>query len=251
LTHEAARPDPFIEESIVSKVSGAFTRPLVLVCLALAVALAVVTAMSPVRSATSSTPVALVLGDSITQRYTDDPGDPMQGWWSMVGRKLGWDMVTSAQDGDGIVKKGSDCYGTAIRERQAAVVERVRPDWILVEAGYNDRTVCVDGQVKTAAVKWRAGAMTKAFAGLAALADRYGIARNHVVVTVPWGPAAVQYRHEVVIEISTAAKAAGLSWVNVPRFTADQVYDGKHPKRAGSVYLASVMTGKIQEITGG
>lgn len=235
----------------MSKVTGGLTRPLVLVCLALSVGLAVVVATSPVRSATATTPVALVLGDSITQRYTDDPGDPMQGWWSMVGRKLGWDMVTSAQDGDGIVKKGSDCYGTAIRERQAAVVERVRPDWILVEAGYNDRTVCVDGRSVPASVKWRTTAMTKAFADLGSLADRFGIARDHVVVSVPWGTSAVQYRHELVTEILDAARAARLSWVNTARFSTSQVYDGKHPTRHGSQYFASVMVGKIQAVLAG
>ena len=31
----------------------------------------------------------VVVGDSITAEYNDEPGDDMQGWWSMVGRHFG------------------------------------------------------------------------------------------------------------------------------------------------------------------
>lgn len=197
------------------------------------------------------TPVALVFGDSITQKYTNDPGDPLQGWWSMVGYELGWDIELSAQGGGGIVRKGQPCYGTAIRERMASVADRVRPDWIIVAAGYNDRSVCVNGVQKRAAVAWRTGAMVKAFAQLGALADQYGIPRSHVVVTVPWGTAAVQDRHELVVEIADAAEAAGLSWVNVRRFVTGETWDLTHPNRKGSELLASVVLGRISSVVGG
>jgi lysophospholipase L1-like esterase len=194
--------------------------------------------------------VALVFGDSMTEQGTDDPGETMQGWWSMVGYELGWFMVTSAQGGGGVVKRGYGCYGSSIRERDSAVVDRVRPDWIIVAAGYNDRYVCVNGVAKRAAIAWRTGAMVKAFEHLATLADKYGIPRSHVGVTVPWGPAAVQDRHELVVEISTAAAKAGVSWVNVRRLAHDESWDGVHPNRQGSELVASVVLTRIRGLLG-
>lgn len=201
--------------------------------------------ISPVQSEPQPTATALVLGDSFTSKYTDDSGDPLQGWWSLIGDDRGWSMVTSAQGGGGIIKKGTGCYGTTIRERDAAVIDRVRPDWIIVAAGANDVWVCIDGHARKASTSWRTTAMIKEFAKIGTLADQYGIPRSHVVVTVPWGTLDGSARHELVTEIAGAATKAGLSWVNAPRFQSSQTLDGTHPNREGSEFLASVVLRRI------
>ena len=38
----------------------------------------------------------VVVGDSITARYNDEPGDPDQGWWSVTGRRFDADVRTYA-----------------------------------------------------------------------------------------------------------------------------------------------------------
>lgn len=187
----------------------------------------------------------LVFGDSITSRYTDDPGDPMQGWWSRLAIERDLYPVISAQGGGGLVKKGNGCDGTSLRERTASVIDRVRPDEIWIAVGKNDTKVCKHGVAVPVAAQFRATAATRYFAQVAAQADSLGIARANIYVTVPWGTASLYHRRAIVLLYSSAARAAGLSFINTPRMGTALTKDGTHPNSAGSAYIAQVFGAKM------
>ncbi len=207
----------------------------------LVVGLLVGTALVPSSAEPTSHERLLVLGDSISGQYTDDPGDPMQGWWSMLGQRHGWETVVSAQAGGGLMKKGYGCYGTAVRERAASVIRRVRPTVIVVALGYNDIYVCKNGSGIKMSPTFRATAAAKAFQQIGDTAEAVGMRRSEVVVTVPWGTLRGSDRSSVVLDYRKGALAAGLSFVNVPRFTAAQTRDLTHPNRIGSQLLADLV----------
>lgn len=203
----------------------------------------VVTAgLVPSAAAPDSTERVLVFGDSMTAQFTDDPGDPMQGWWSILGERHGLEMVTSAQGGGGLVKKGAGCYGTAIRERATKVISRVRPTIIIVAAGYNDDSVCgSDGRTKPTNAGWRAAEAVRVFERIGQAAEDAGMSRSDVVVTVPWGTLKLDKRTRVVIDYMTAARAAGLRFVNVRRFQVGETIDRTHPNRLGATLIADTL----------
>ncbi len=66
-------------------------RTPIVIALAVALLFAPLLAWSAVDGKASATSIIaphgiVVVGDSITARYNDRPGDAMQGWWSIVGR---------------------------------------------------------------------------------------------------------------------------------------------------------------------
>lgn len=189
----------------------------------------------------------LVLGDSITSQYTDDPGDPIQGWWSILAERRGLTPIISAQAGGGLIKKGYGCAGTGVRERSTAVINRVRPDEIWLAIGVNDLHVCISGHPVPIAPSFRAKAATAYFAGLAQLADQLGIPRANIYVTTPWGTRDIRYRHDVVVTFQAAAVAAGLTYINLPRLGTELTRDTAHPNTAGNRYIADFLGSRMAE----
>jgi lysophospholipase L1-like esterase len=181
----------------------------------------------------------LVLGDSITQQYTDDPGDPQQGWWSILAAQRNLTPITSAQGGGAIIKKGFGCIGTSIRERYIGAIRRTRPDEIWIASGKNETTVCINGSIVPVASAFRTQALATFFASLGELADEMGIPRDRVYVTTPWGTNNLDLRHDVVVDMAEGARAAGLTFINTPRLGDDKTRDGTHPNLAGSQYIAA------------
>lgn len=204
----------------------------------LVVGLLVGTALGPTAAVPERHEHVLVFGDSITSQYTDDPGDPMQGWWSMLGQRQGWETTISAQAGGGLVKKGFGCYGTAVRERAAAVMRRVRPTVVVVALGYNDVSVCSKGRATPVNAAFRDMAAAAAFEQIGRVAEEVGMRRSDVVVTVPWGTLRRTDRARVATDYRDGAREAGLTFVNVPRFVPEQTRDLTHPNRLGSAMLA-------------
>ncbi|VXC20455.1 SGNH/GDSL hydrolase family protein [Aeromicrobium sp. 9AM] len=192
---------------------------------------------SPAQALDTRSGVVLVFGDSITQRYTDDPKDPQQGWWSFLAYKRDLYPVTSAQGGGGLIKKGYSCTGTAVRERSAAVINRVKPDEIWIAVGVNDTKICKNGKAITMSASFRTRAATAYFKSLAAQADSMGISRKNIYVTVPWGINGLSYRKAIVETYSATARAAGLQFVNVPHMDSSMTQDGTHPRLKGSLYI--------------
>lgn len=189
--------------------------------------------------------VVLVFGDSITSRYTDDPGDPMQGWWSKLAAERNLYPVTSAQGGGGLIKKGDGCNGTAVRERSGAVIDRVKPDEIWIAVGKNDTRVCINGVAVKISPSFRERAATAAFAKIATEAVAAGVDLRNVYVTVPWGTSGLSYRKSVVLTFASASRAAGLTFINVPRMDTTMTRDGTHPNAKGNAYIADVFGGKM------
>lgn len=182
----------------------------------------------------------LIFGDSITAHHTDDPGDPMQGWWSILAEQRNLTPYVSAQGGGAIIKPGFGCYGTAIRERFQEVVERVQPDEIWIASGRNETSVCIDGSSVPVNAGFRTTALDGFFAHVAAVADANGIPRSRVYVTTPWGTVNLSQRHDIVIDM-VQARDHGLTFINVPRLDDTLTRDGTHPNRQGSEYIAATL----------
>jgi lysophospholipase L1-like esterase len=182
----------------------------------------------------------LIFGDSISAQYTDDPGDTMQGWWSILAAQRNLTPYLSAQGGGAIIKPGFGCYGTAIRARFQAVVERVRPDEIWIASGRNETSVCINGSGTPVNAGFRTTALNNFFAFAGQVADDNGIPRSRVYVTTPWGTINLAQRHDIVIDM-VQAREHGLTFINTPRLDDTLTRDGTHPNRQGSEYIAATL----------
>lgn len=69
----------------------------------------------------------VVVGDSITALYDDEPGSPAQGWWSFVGRRFNVDVTTYAQSGSGYLRLGDLCTGDRFIDRTGRTRAPHRP----------------------------------------------------------------------------------------------------------------------------
>lgn len=182
----------------------------------------------------------LVFGDSITAHHTDDPGDNMQGWWSILAAERNLTPYVSAQGGGAILKPGFGCYGTGIRDRFVATVERVKPDEIWIASGRNETSVCINGSAVPVNAGFRTRALDAFFAKAALTADANGIPRNRVFVTVPWGTINGQYRDAIVADMMQASNH-GLTFIDTPALGDTLTRDGTHPNRQGSEYIADTL----------
>src|SRR5690606_41412260 len=85
-----------------------------------ALAVAALALLAPSSASAAPEPrdgTVLVFGDSITAHHTDDPGETMQGWWSILADRRNLTPIVSAQGGGAILKPGFGCYGSGIRDR--------------------------------------------------------------------------------------------------------------------------------------
>jgi lysophospholipase L1-like esterase len=205
-------------------------------------AVAVASFVAPASGPTGAEdPTVLVFGDSITAQYTDDPGETMQGWWSILADRRGFTPVISAQGGGAILKPGFGCYGSGIRNRFQAVVERVQPDEIWIASGRNETNVCVNGVTTPVNAGFRRTALAAFFETAGQVAEANGIPRSKVYVTAPWGTVQITQRHDVVVDMRDGARAAGLTFINTPRLDDTLTRDGTHPNRQGSLYIADTL----------
>src|SRR5690606_41215397 len=109
-----------------------------------ALAVAALALLAPSSAAAAPEPrdgTVLVFGDSITAHHTADPGETMQGWWSILADRRNLTPIVSAQGGGAILKPGFGCYGSGIRDRFQAVVERTQPDEIWIASRSAERRV--------------------------------------------------------------------------------------------------------------
>jgi lysophospholipase L1-like esterase len=186
----------------------------------------------------------LIFGDSISAQYTDDPGETMQGWWSILAAERNMTPYLSAQGGGAILKPGFGCYGSGIRDRFQEVVERVQPDEIWIASGRNETSVCIDGSGTPVNAGFRTTALNNFFAFAAGVADDNGIPRSRVYVTTPWGTINLAQRHDIVID-HVQARDHGLRFVNIPRLGDELTRDGTHPNREGSEYIANTLAASM------
>lgn len=176
----------------------------------------------------------VVVGDSITARYDDKPGDPRQGWWSVVGRHVGAPVETFAQSGSGYLRKGGLCNGTTFDERDTALTGK--PSILIIEGGRNDWAVCRGDRVGSATNAEIAAAVD---AYLDQVAASVPASTRVLVLGPPWGPLQPVEGMRVTSIIEKAATDHDFEFVDTSgTLPPEHVLDGIHPNRAGSVAIA-------------
>jgi len=176
----------------------------------------------------------IVVGDSITARYDDTPGDPRQGWWSMVARHFDAPVETYAQSGSGFLRRGTGCDGTIFAERDKALTGS--PSILIIEGGRNDWAVCRDDRVALATNAEIAEAVDDY---LQLVADALPSSTRVFVLGPPWGPAQPLERLRVTRLVQASAEAHGFEFIDTTgTLPPEHVIDGIHPNRAGSVAIA-------------
>ena len=176
----------------------------------------------------------VVVGDSITARYNDRPGDIEQGWWSVVARHYRADVRTYAQTGSGYLRPGLACNGDRFGDRVPAFFAP-SPSVFIIEGGRNDWARCVDGAFRTATDAQIASAADEYMD----VVDRLLPASTRVLVLTPWGPRQPLERMRVTAIIRSAAERHGFEFIDtVGVLGPNEVIDGVHPNRAGSLAIA-------------
>ncbi|MET0931266.1 MAG: SGNH/GDSL hydrolase family protein [Aeromicrobium sp.] len=177
----------------------------------------------------------VVVGDSITARYNDTPGDPDQGWWSFTARRFGAEVRTYAQSGSGYLRPGHGCSGNRFVDRSPAFTGDA-PSILLVEGGRNDWAKCVAGVFvpsTDAEVRHAVGTYLDVL-------QTYLPAETRIIVLgPPWGPLDRSEGRRVSAIIEAEAAAHGIEFISTSgSLTTDRVVDGIHPNRDGSLAIA-------------
>lgn len=177
----------------------------------------------------------VVVGDSITARYNDEPGHPEQGWWSVAGRRFDAEVRTYAQSGSGYLRPGHRCTGNRFIDRPDAFMDDA-PSIVIVEGGRNDWARCVDGQF----VRSTDAELQHAVGTYLDVLQTYLPASTRIIVLAPpWGPLDRAEGERVTAIIRSEARDHGLEFVSTKgALTADRVVDGVHPNRDGSLAIA-------------
>ena len=177
----------------------------------------------------------VVVGDSITARYNDEPGDPDQAWWSVAGRRFAAEVRTYAQSGSGYLRPGHSCTGNRFIDRPDAFTG-TDPSIVIVEGGRNDWARCVDGVFVPSTdeeVEHAVGTY------LDVLQTYLPGSTRIIVLGPPWGPLDRADGARITRIIKTEASARGLQFISTSgALTADRVVDGIHPNRDGSLAIA-------------
>ncbi|WP_375002913.1 SGNH/GDSL hydrolase family protein [Aeromicrobium sp. CTD01-1L150] len=186
----------------------------------------------------------VVVGDSITARYSDDEGAADQGWWSFVGRHFDADVRTFAQSGSGYQRQGNRCTGDVFADRIEAFEDP--PSVFIVEGGRNDWSTCRDGR----RVRATDAAVQDAVVSYLRLARQQLPESTRIVVLgPPWGELHPWEMRRITSIIRTAAGREGLEYVSTTG-TLDQhgrTDDGVHPTRAGSKALGDVVVAALSQ----
>lgn len=193
-------------------------------------------------SASSSGPGVAVIGDSITARYNNDSGSQGQGWWSFVAKRYGVRMETFAESGSGYQRPGNHCGGMTFGERLKDVVA-VKPRIVFIEGGRNDWAHCVGDRL---VVSSDAEVSTGVDAFLTRLQNALPASTVYYVLGPPWGPIDTGQRDRVTRIIEASAIAHAMTFISTAgTLNDDDVLDGTHPNRAGSIAIARAVTEAI------
>lgn len=177
----------------------------------------------------------VVVGDSITARYVDDPGSDEQGWWSFVGQHFDTEVRTFAQSGSGYQRPGHACNGNRFGDRPEAF-DGPAPSVFIVEGGRNDWATCRQGAL---VVSSDAAVQRGVQSYLTLVRDSLPSTTRIVVLGPPWGPLDPWQKRRITSIVRTSANRLGLEFVDTSG-TLDRpgrTVDGVHPTRAGSQAL--------------
>ncbi|MET0448644.1 MAG: SGNH/GDSL hydrolase family protein [Aeromicrobium sp.] len=177
----------------------------------------------------------VVVGDSITARYNDKPGDPDQGWWSVTARRFDAEVRTYAQSGSGYLRPGHRCTGNRFVDRSPAFTGEA-PSIVMVEGGRNDWAKCIDGVfVPSSDAEVRHAVDTY----LDVLQTYLPAETRIIVLGPPWGPLDRTEGRRVTAIIEAEAEAHDIEFISTAgSLTTDRVVDGIHPNRDGSLAIA-------------
>ncbi|MGA8987035.1 SGNH/GDSL hydrolase family protein [Aeromicrobium sp.] len=177
----------------------------------------------------------VVVGDSITARYNDKPGDARQSWWSITADQVDADVTTFAQSGSGYLRPGEACTGDRFIDRTLAYVGPA-PSVFIVEGGRNDWSVCRGSRQVTAPDPQINHAVDRYLDTL----QTYLPSRTRIIILgPPWGPLDPTNGLRVTSIIQSQARSHGLQFVSMRgALTGERVVDGVHPNRAGSLAIA-------------
>ena len=177
----------------------------------------------------------VVVGDSITARYNDKPGDADQGWWSITGDHFHTTVTRYAQSGSGYLRPGHSCTGDTFIDRSKAY-SGPAPSLLIVEGGRNDWATCQDGRFVTASDGVIDHAVDRYLDTLQTFLPK---STRIIVLGPPWGPRDPQNQQRVTSIIAAQAKLHGIQFISTRgALTADRVVDGVHPNRKGSLAIA-------------
>jgi len=177
----------------------------------------------------------VVVGDSITARYNDEPGDEDQGWWSIAGHHFDTTVTPFAQSGSGYLRPGHDCRGNTFIDRPDAYTGPA-PSLLIIEGGRNDWAMCENGTFVTAPDDVIAHAVDRYLDTLQTFLPK---STRIVVLGPPWGPLDPVNQQRVTAIIRAQATEHGLQFISTQgALTADRVVDGVHPNRQGSLAIA-------------
>ena len=178
----------------------------------------------------------VIVGDSITARYNDKPGDQMQGWWSIVARNYDARVTTYAQSGSGYLRPGRLCTGNRFIDRQRAFTTDP-PSLLIVEGGRNDWAECEGGRFVTARDDAIEHAVDSYLRTLQTFLPR---STRVIVMGPPWGPSDRKNGQRITAIIEAAAARYDFEFIaTTGALTQDRVLDGVHPNRGGSVAIAN------------
>jgi lysophospholipase L1-like esterase len=177
----------------------------------------------------------VVVGDSITARYNDEPGHADEGWWSVTARRFDADVRTYAQSGSGYLRPGHRCSGNRFIDRAPAFTGEA-PSILLVEGGRNDWARCVDGVfVPSTDAEVRHAVDTY----LDVLQTYLPATTRIIVLGPPWGPLDRAEGRRVTAIIESEARAHDVEFISTAgSLTSARVVDGVHPNRDGSLAIA-------------
>ena len=193
----------------------------------------------------------VIIGDSITARYSNTVGSTNRGWWSYLGDKLDLRVIRHAERGSGFGKRGKAADGTGVCEGttfsgrllKTAVVQDVKAArMVIVAGGVNDFKTCVlkDG-VWTQVPSTRAKVEFEIHRTMERIAALRPTRRSSVYITAPFGPyePAAATKAWLVPFMEAEAKAAGFRYVDTAHGTlyADRTSDQIHPNSAGNLQL--------------
>lgn len=216
--------------------------------------------------------VVAVVGDSISStaagaRYRS-AAQPVDGraevWWSRVvtapGRRP-TKVVDLAVGGTGYVRRGVvrtpggtlHCGGTVFADR-LALVEKARPDVVIIAGGRNDGYRC---STSTRGPRASAGEQRRAIASfydqLEQVVRRRGLPNDHVFVTAPWGSSDQDGRAAISAVVETQARRKGFVYVPLSPLGSGSLLDNTHPNARGTQALASEFSRNsgIERVLGG
>lgn len=187
-------------------------------------------------------PTVLVIGDSITSWFRDEPGSPSQGWWSILAHDPAINaskITTFAEGGSGMNTRGNKCAGTTFGQRIKSIQ---KVDYLIIEGGRNDYNTCDSKNRKKLLTKAKRRAGIKAYMErLDTHVTAIGIPRSRVFVVSPWGKLQRGLGDEIQYYVERYADREGFTYVTTKTLPTSKTIDDKHPNRAGNEYLASVM----------